>query len=123
MLYRRVMCVVAVLMIGCNRQPTPPSRPTAVPVEKIQLGMSLDEAIERAGRGGDERAYEQLPTAPKPRDAYPNLPPETKWRVWSDPGAPVLIVGVLDNTVIFKQVVRGDGDQIVVEAEADQKYQ
>jgi hypothetical protein len=125
MSYLRMVCVllIATSVVGCSGSSPPPKAPVALSVEKVELGMTLDDAVKQLGITGQERSYEMLPTNPRPRDAYSKLPGLTKWLVWSGEGSPVLILGVNDGKVVYKQVARREGSEIVVEAEALPEYQ
>jgi hypothetical protein len=119
-----LMLVVAGVVMGCSSSAPPPAKaPVVLPVEKVELGMSLDDVAKQLGTSGEERSYEMLPTNPRPRDAYAKLPGLTKWLVWSGDGSPILILGVVEDKIVYKQVARQDGGQMVVEAEALPEYQ
>lgn len=118
----RVLLVAGVMGCGSSSR-LEPKAGAALPVEKVELGMSLDDAVKQLGAIGQEKSYEVLPTNPRPRDAYWRLPGLTKWFVWSEEGSPLLILGVDDGKVVYKQVARQEGNGINVEAEALPEYQ
>src|SRR5262245_26898703 len=104
-------------VVGCGSSSRLESKVgAALPVEKVELGMTLDDAVKQLGAIGQEQSYEALPTNPRPRDAYWRLPGLTKWFVWSKEGSPLLILGVDDGKVVYKQVARQEGNGINVEA-------
>src|SRR5882757_4659072 len=91
---------ISLIMIGCKS-----SKHSDALYPKVELGMSLNDAKALIDGGGEERAYDNLPTTPKPREIYSRLPGNTEWRVWAAVGKPTLILGVVEGKIAFKQVL------------------
>jgi hypothetical protein len=63
---------------------------------KIELGMSFVDAKALIEGEGEERAYDDLPVTPKPREIYAKLPGNTEWHVLAAVGKPTLILGIVE---------------------------
>jgi hypothetical protein len=113
---------LSIILMGC-RSSTQASKVGKDPYGKVELGMSLDEAKAMVDGEGEERSYENLPAAPKPREIYSKLPTDTKWLVWAAVGKPSLIVGVVGGKIAFKQVLRNVGGEIKSDTSALPEYQ
>ena len=68
--------------------------------------MSFEDAQKAAGREGKPTVHAKLPFSLKPREFYKGIPESTTWHVWWNPdtGIPELTLGVLDGSVIYKNV-------------------
>ena len=97
--YVLLLAIVALAMTGCTRKPNPNA-----PFAKIQPGMTLEAAKPLVDGEAEEVSDSNLPASPKPREIYSKLPTSVVWHVWSAPGKPMLILGTIENKIVFKQV-------------------
>jgi hypothetical protein len=95
-----IAVVISLITIGCKS-----SKHGDALYPKVELGMSFKDAKALIDGEGEERAYDNLPTSPKPREIYSKLPGNTGWHVWAAVGKPTLILGVVEGKIAFKQVL------------------
>jgi hypothetical protein len=110
------------IIIGCKSSKHGPKAGNAL-FPKVELGMSLDDAKALIDGEGEERAYDNLPISPKPREIYSRLPVDTEWRVWAAVGKPALILGVVGGKIAFKQVLWTEDGERKSDATALPAYQ
>jgi hypothetical protein len=90
---------------------------------KVKLGMPQGEAMSEAPGRGFGRGYDQLPLNPAPRDRYPGLPRDTEWFVWiGSDTEPIMVLGIVDGKVAFKEVVIRSGKTGTSESAALPEY-
>ena len=119
------MAAVTVSVVcGCTSLPDP----DAPQHDKITLGMPLADVQRKLGQDGEVREERALPVSPKPRQAYPKLPPQVEWRRWMPTATgkkkpPSILLGFADGKVIYKQVIQSGGGKIKTETTVGPEYQ
>jgi hypothetical protein len=111
------------VIVGCDGQSFQKNPGENTPFAKVKLGMSQGEAMNEAPGRGFGRGYEQLPLRPTPRDRFPGLPKDMEWFVWQGmESEPIMVIGIADGKVAFKEVVIRSGNTGTSESAALPEY-
>lgn len=117
----RFLCVAMLLCLsGCR--PTGPVKSAFAPAPNsaIKLGMPLKEAIAACGSAGQEMRHEDLPVAPKPREAFQKLSEDARWLYWAGTDGVSLTLAIKNDVVIARMTHRKSTNSSGWEGEASQ---
>lgn len=106
--------------LGCQ-QAVPPSKQR---YDKVQLGMSFNDAKMLFAKEGKQFEHDKLPAVPLPRLGYKGIPEATTWFIWWDEktGHPITL-GVLEGRVIYKEGTWDENGQVKGMSETLPEYQ
>lgn len=125
-MFRRALVVLFLalpMVIGCDSKSFQKNPGENTAYAKVRLGMSQAEAMNEAPGRGFGRGYDQLPLRPTPYERFPGLPKRMEWFLWQGSDTePMMVIGIADGKVAFKEVVIRNGNTGTSESAALPEY-